>query len=206
MQAQKNPHQKEEKRLWRQGYRLIAGVDESGCGPWAGPVVGAAVILNPQRRIDKIKDCKLLTPSQRVSLFKEIQRIALAIGVAFVDVDQINKLGIRQAALKAMCKAIAKLDPPPDFILVDAFRLKTPLPQKAIIHGDNTCLSIAAASVIAKVERDRMMEKLHRRYPLYGFNQHKGYGTKLHQARLARYGPCPIHRKSFAPIKTMLKR
>jgi len=200
------PSLKYEKNLWEKGYKIIAGVDESGCGPWAGPVVAAAVILPPDKRINKIRDSKYLSFQKRETLYQKIKKEALAVSVASVEVEEIDKIGIRRASKKAMELAVKKLKIKPDFILVDAWLLAFDLPQKALIKGDQLCLSIAAASIIAKVERDRLMFFWHRKYPQYHFDQHKGYGTSLHQKMLKRYGPCAIHRRSFAPIKKLLSK
>jgi len=200
----KIPNIKEEKKLWAKGYKKIAGVDESGCGSWAGPVVAAAVILPPFSRPYKIRDCKLLSKKQRECLYEKIKREALAVSLSFVEVSEINKLGIRQASILAMEHALNKLKIKPEFILVDAFKLNISLPQKAIIKGDMISLSIASASIVAKVERDKIMGKIHQKYPFYFFNQHKGYGTILHQKMLKKYGPCKIHRRNFTPIKKLL--
>jgi ribonuclease HII len=199
------PNLKEEKVLWEAGYRLIAGVDESGCGPWAGPVVAAAVILPKEKRINRIKDCKLLNAKLREELYDRIINEALSTGLGFVDVLEIDTIGIRKSSIKAMERALKNLKLNPNFVLVDAFKLNITLPQKPIIKGDTTCLSIAAASIVAKVERDRLMLSLHKNYPVYGFDKHKGYGTKLHQAMLKKHGPSEAHRKSFKPIAELIK-
>lgn len=199
------PNLKEEKVLWKAGYRLIAGVDESGCGPWAGPVVAAAVILSKDKRINKIKDCKLLNIKLREELCERILSEALDIGLGFVDIPELDNLGIRKSSVLAMERALKKLKLKPNFILVDAWKLSLNVPQKPIIKGDTTCLSIAAASIVAKVERDRLMFALHKKYPVYGFDKHKGYGTKLHQQMLKKYGPSKVHRKSFKPIAELIK-
>jgi ribonuclease HII len=197
------PNLKEEKRLWQKGHKVVAGIDESGCGPWAGPLVAAAVIL-PLKRIKGVRDSKLLSTNLREKLYKKIYREALDINLAFINPSEIDKLGIRLAAITAMKNALEGLKIKPDFVLVDAFRLSITLPQKAVIKGDRTCLSIAAASIIAKVERDRVMIALHKDYPTYRFDRHKGYGTRLHQEMLKKYGPSKIHRRSYKPIKDLL--
>jgi len=198
------PNLKYEIDLWQKGYKFITGVDESGCGPWAGPLVAAAVILNPDKRIKRIKDCKFLSKKIREELYEKISREALDLSFTLIEPAEIDQLGVRKASIKAMKNAIEKLKIKPDFILVDAFNLETDLPQKAIIKGDQTCLSISAASIIAKVKRDQLMTDLHKKYPNYGFDKHKGYGTKLHQVMLKKYGPSKIHRFSYKPIKDLL--
>ncbi len=198
------PNLKQEKNLWQLGYKLIAGVDESGCGPWAGPLVAAAVILNPEKRIKEIRDCKLLTEKVRNRLYKKIIKEAIDVNFALIKSDEIDKIGVRKASIKAMKNALEKLKIKPDFVLSDAFSIEIDLPQKAIIKGDQICLSISAASIIAKVKRDELMEGLHKKYPRYGFDRHKGYGTRLHQEMLKKYGPSKIHRKSYKPIKDIL--
>lgn len=198
------PNLKYEIELWQKGFKFIAGVDESGCGPWAGPLVAAAVILNPNKRIKKIKDCKLLNSKLREELYEKISREAFDFSFTLIEPAEIDKLGVRIASTKAMKNSLEKLKIKPDFVLSDAFSIEIDLPQKAIIKGDQVCLSISAASIIAKVKRDRLMEDLHKKYPRYGFDRHKGYGTKLHQEMLKKYGPSNIHRKSYKPIKDIL--
>jgi ribonuclease HII len=191
-----------ETELLSQGYRLIAGVDEAGRGPLAGPVVVAAVILPPDCRLPGLDDSKKLTPLQREDLYKAITAAALAIKHIVVDSTRIDLVNIYQATLEGMYQALAALNPSPDAALVDAMPLRLGIPCRSIIHGDALSASIAAASVIAKVERDRIMENLDGSYPDYGFARHKGYGTPEHLDALNKYGPCPIHRRSFAPVKT----
>jgi len=181
------------------GARSVAGVDEAGCGPLAGPVVAAAVILLEGVLIPGVDDSKKLTPEKREELYIEVSARAAAIGVGVVDQTRIDEINIRQAAFEAMRKAIALLKRPVDHILVDGFRIPLlDLPQTPIIGGDGLSLSIAAASIIAKVTRDRMMMELDRLYPQYGFARHKGYGTGEHFAALRVHGPSPVHRKSFS--------
>jgi ribonuclease HII len=198
------PHLKYEKSLWQKGYQAVVGVDESGCGPWAGPVLAAAVILPQSKRINKIKDSKLLNQKLREDLYKKIYQDAIDVGIGLVDTSEIDNLGIRKASIKAMKNALIDLRIKPDFILIDAFEIDVDLPQKSIIKGDTISISIAAASIIAKVERDRLMLALHKKYPIYGFDKHKGYGTKLHQKMLKAHGPSDVHRRSFKPIKDLL--
>jgi ribonuclease HII len=187
-----------EKMAWQQGFRLVAGVDEAGRGPLAGPVVSAACILDPARPIYGLNDSKKLTPAARNRLYKQIieQAVAWQTGVAGPDIiDQIN---IYQATCRSMRQAIRELAVQPDLMLIDAVKL-TGLSQPVwpIIHGDNLSASIAAASILAKVTRDRLMDEFDQIYPEYGFGQHKGYGTPVHLEALLRCGPCPIHRQSF---------
>ena len=190
-----------EREAWGQGLRRIAGVDEVGRGPLAGPVVAAAVILDPGRRIPGLRDSKLLTESQRERLAEEIWAHALAVGLGEADPATIDKINILEATRLAMRRALSRLENPPQLVLIDAVRLPAlDYPQRAIVKGDRRCASIAAASIVAKVHRDRLMTEWDRRYPRYGFAEHKGYGTSTHQAALRRYGPCPLHRRSFRGV------
>jgi len=190
-----------ERLLRSYGFRLIAGIDEAGRGPLAGPVVAAAVILPDSAWLPGIRDSKLLTASQRESLFTKIYAVALAVGVGSVDHDVIDRINILNATRLAMANAIASLLLAPDFLLIDALLLpQLPVEQTGIIHGDLLCLSIAAASVVAKVTRDRIMEDYHRAYPEYNFRSHKGYGTAEHLRTIRRFGVSPIHRRSFKGV------
>ena len=187
-----------ERRLRGRGARLIAGVDEAGRGPLAGPVVAAAVVLPEKVSLPGLDDSKKLTPEGRDRFFDEIQRQAIAVGVGEVDNEEIDRINILQASLKAMRGAISALNVRPDRVLVDGNqRPGSGLPEVAIVDGDASSLSIAAASVIAKVTRDRKMIEYDREFPGYGFARHKGYGTREHIDALNRLGPCPIHRRSF---------
>lgn len=180
---------------------LISGVDEAGRGPLAGPVVAAAVILDPSNPIQGLKDSKQLTPSKRVKLFKKIRQQALAFAVASASVAEIDEINILQASLLAMQRAVARLKMIPQLILVDGNQCPTfPYEAKAIINGDDSEPAISAASIVAKVIRDRWMGMLDRRYPGYGFAQHKGYTTGQHLDALRLHGPCKLHRKYFAPV------
>ncbi|MBU1017663.1 ribonuclease HII [Patescibacteria group bacterium] len=193
----------EEKQIRQHGFTLIAGVDEAGRGPLAGPVVAAAVILPESYRNKDIQDSKKLTELKREQLFVEIKNTALSYGVGVVGWKQIDEMGILAASKLAMRQAVLKLDPAPDFILSDAVPLNiTDIPQKAIIRGDGSVFCIAAASILAKVSRDHLMQKYHQKYPQYGFDRHMGYGTEIHLDAIKKHGPCLIHRMSFAPIKT----
>jgi ribonuclease HII len=189
-------------RVYLQQYRFIAGVDEAGCGPLAGPVVAAAVILPRFCKLPSLRDSKLLSASQRESLYALIQRVAVAIGVGIVDSSEIDRINIRQADFAAMRLALGRLIVRPFHVLVDGFRIpRGPVSQTGIIDGDAKSAHIAAASIIAKVTRDAFMETFDRRFPDYGFKKHKGYGTRQHLAALKRLGPSPIHRLTYAPVR-----
>lgn len=185
--------------LRKKGYCAICGVDEAGCGPLAGPVYAAAVILDPNDRIEGLNDSKKLSEKQRDALYPQITARACAWAVAFADENEIDRLNILQARLLAMRRAVAALSVKPDYVLVDGNRDPAPdeAPTLLIVGGDGKSASIAAASILAKVSRDRYMLELDRTYPQYGFAKHKGYPTKLHYERLREFGPCPAHRKSF---------
>lgn len=187
-----------ERRLYERGVQVIAGVDEAGRGPLAGPVVAAAVVLPKEVSLPGLDDSKKLTPEQRERLFAEIQSRAVAVGVGEVDNEEIDRVNILQASLKAMREAISALSVRPDRVLVDGNqRPGSGLAEVAVVDGDATALSIAAASVIAKVTRDRTMVEYDSTFPGYGFARHKGYGTSEHIDALHRLGPCPLHRRSF---------
>jgi ribonuclease HII len=199
-----------ERALWGRGLRRIAGVDEAGRGPLAGPVVAAAAILPPKwveaglpRELEGLNDSKQLTPTQREVFFAFLTVCGeVEFAVAKMDAGQIDEINILCATHQAMNVALARLNPSPQHALVDGRPVKTMrVPQTAIIQGDARSYSIAAASVLAKVTRDRLMLEFDRQWPAYGFAGHKGYGTARHLAALAAHGPCPIHRKSFAPMK-----
>jgi ribonuclease HII len=186
------------------GCRLVAGVDEVGRGPLAGPVVAGAVILPPGDPVwlSWLRDSKQLSAARREALALVIKAESLAVGIGVVSAERIDELGIAPASREAMRLALVQLLPRADALLLDAFRLpESPLPQEAIIRGDAVCSAIAAASIVAKVARDRMMETLDRRYPGYGFAHNRGYGTPEHLAALRLLGPSPIHRFSFAPLR-----
>ena len=204
------PSLAEERALEAQGYRLIAGVDEAGRGALAGPVVAAAVIMPCRMDTpwqDQVRDSKQLTPAKREFLSGNIYKIATAIGTGTVSHETIDDRGIVAATRLAMKLAIAQLSPPPETLLIDYLRLpEVPLPQKGMVHGDSLCFSIACASIIAKVTRDHLMIEFDRAYPGYGFAQHKGYGTEKHISSLYRRGACPIHRRSFRPLKDIIKK
>ena len=187
-----------ERELHAEGVGLICGVDEAGRGPLAGPVCAAAVILPPETELPGLNDSKKLSEKKREQLFPQIQRIALAWSVAFSSVEEIEERNILGATMLAMNRAIAGLSLTPDLALIDGNRNKEiEVPSRCVVHGDARCASIAAASILAKVSRDHLMLELAREYPQYGFEKHKGYGTRAHYAALREYGPCPAHRPSF---------
>lgn len=187
-----------EKIAYREGYQFIAGIDEAGRGPLAGPVVAAAVILPLDYLNSEIKDSKKLSGFKREELYETINKKALAIGMKVVDADVIDKCNILNATLEAMREAVLELSTSPDFLLIDGnHRVPIATPQKTIVKGDSLSISIAAASIIAKVTRDRIMEMYHRQFPQYNFQQNKGYGTKEHLDAIREFGICKIHRKSF---------
>ena len=189
-----------ENALRRFGFVCVAGVDEVGRGCLAGPVMAGAVILDPQRRIDGLADSKALTAAQRERLHEEITRKAIAWTVVAVSPGEIDRINIHQASLQAMRRAVLALAPLPDAVVVDAFRLPSlPMAQRGVIGGDRRSSAIAAASIVAKVTRDRMMQELHRADPRYGYDRHKGYATADHLAAVARLGYSPQHRRSFRP-------
>ena len=176
---------------------LIAGIDEAGRGPLAGPLVCACVIMPKTDLIEEINDSKKLSPKKREELFEQILQTALAYSIIEIDEKTIDELNILNATKLGMKKALEALVVKPEIVFTDAVQIETDLPQKNIIHGDGLSYNIAAASILAKVHRDRLMQKLSLQYPQYQFAQHKGYGTKLHIEKLKEFGPCPLHRKSF---------
>lgn len=201
-----------EKEIFDQGYQLVAGVDEAGRGPLAGPVVAACVVIGSDFKIDTeelklVADSKKLSAKKREQLFKVIKEKALSVEISVVSHETIDKINILQASLFAMKKAIEACKVQPEFILIDGNQKIPGLlkKQKTIISGDAKVFCIAAASIIAKVSRDFLMCEEDKKYPEYQFAKHKGYGTKLHLEMLSQYGPCPIHRQSFAPVKNLLK-
>ena len=189
-----------ENSFHRLGYPRVAGVDEVGRGCLAGPVVAAAVVLEPEKYVARICDSKTVTALERVKLYRQITRTVVAWCVAAADREEIDRINIHQASLQAMLRAVLGLAPCPDFVLVDAFKIPDLLmPQRAVPHGDRRCTAIAAASIVAKVTRDRMMLELHSRDPRYGFDKHKGYATKDHLAAVSQFGYSDAHRRSFRP-------
>ena len=194
----------DERSFEAEGRTCIAGVDEAGRGPLAGPVVVAAVILPSGLFLPKINDSKKLSPKVRDELYDRIIAQAVAVERAIIDAATIDRVNIYQATVNGMYDAIFGLKPQPSQVLIDAVRLdRLPMPSLPLIKGDAKSASIAAASIIAKVERDRMMDEYDKLYPVYGFAQHKGYGTAQHVEALQKYGPCPIHRRSFEPVKSL---
>jgi ribonuclease HII len=190
-----------------EGHRYIAGIDEAGRGPLAGPVVAAAVIFPPNYTNPRINDSKKLTAHQREKLYEVIRDDALAVGMGVMEADVIDRVNILQATFLAMREAVYDLSLPPDFLLIDGLhQLVLEIPQKALVKGDTLSVSIAAASIIAKVSRDRIMEIYHRKYPQYNFARNKGYATAEHRRAIEEYGLCKIHRKSFSLNKINLKQ
>jgi ribonuclease HII len=190
-----------EAQAWRAGVARVAGVDEVGRGPLAGPVVAAAVVLDPGRRVKRLADSKLLTPERREELFALIQERAVAVGVGIVDHLTIDRVNILRATILAMQQAVAGLAVVPDLVITDFVALPTlSCPQRNLVDGDARCATVAAASIVAKVTRDRLMLEADRQFPEYGFAKHKGYGTADHLAALDRHGACPIHRRSFSGV------
>jgi ribonuclease HII len=189
-----------ENALRRVGFVHVAGVDEVGRGCLAGPVVAAAVVLHPSRHIPGVCDSKLVPAEERERLYERILKHAIAWAVAAADPAEIDRINIHQASLRAMQRAILSLVPLPDIVLVDAFRVpELPMAQRGVVHGDRRCSAIAAASIVAKVTRDRGMLELHGRDPRYGFDRHKGYATADHLEAVARFGYSEVHRRSFRP-------
>lgn len=196
-----------ERALWQSGIGRVAGVDEAGVGPLAGPVVAAAVIAAPQTRWLGVDDSKALRPALRAQLEERIRAEALAVGVGTAEVDEIDRVNIYQATLLAMRRAVEALGLAPEHVLVDARTIPgLAVPQTAYVRGDARSFSIAAASIVAKATRDRLMLDLDARYPEYGFARHMGYGTRQHLEALRRHGPSPAHRRSFAPVRQLLRK
>lgn len=194
-----------ERMYYSRGHERIAGVDEVGRGPLAGPVVAAAVILPRDGIGEKLFDSKKISSKKREYLYESILSKALGVGVGMVGQEEIDHVNIFQAALKAMAFAIENLPVAPDFILIDGpYGLTLPIPQKPVRKGDQLCNSIAAASIVAKVIRDRMMMEWHHKYPQYNFAKHKGYGTKEHRRAIKKFGVCELHRKTFRGVKEYL--
>ena len=202
------PTLSQELRAWRKGFRHVAGVDEAGRGPMAGPVIAAAVVLNPEFAAlwwSDLRDSKALTARQRDRLAKSV-RDSASYGIGHAGHDEIDSEGLVPATQRAMQRALEALPSRPDLVLVDAVTLPDVAEeQHAIIHGDALCISIAAASILAKVERDKIMDKYDKQYPDYGFAHNRGYCTKEHLRALEEHGPCPVHRRSFAPVRGYLE-
>lgn len=205
--SQLAPNLTEEAALAEGGFRSVGGVDEAGRGAWAGPLVAAAVVLPEAGAFDPaplagVRDSKLLAPAQREALFASICTVARGVAVGWVAADEIDLLGLTGANELAMVRAVRALDPPADALLVDAFRLRAlDVPQRPIVRGDQCCLSIAAASIVAKVVRDGWLGALGERHPAFGFERHRGYGVALHRAALSAHGPLAIHRLSYGPLQ-----
>ena len=200
-----------EAQAFRQGWRRVAGCDEAGRGSLLGPLYAAAVILDPDKPIHGVDDSKKLTPEIRTELAAEIREKAVALRVVAMTAAEVDELNVYEASRQAMLRALAALEPAPDFVLTDAMPLvksgdaqRFAIPHRAIIHGDARSVSIAAASILAKVERDAHLAELDRHYPQYQLARNKGYGTAEHLEALARFGPCPEHRKTFQPVKDLL--
>ncbi len=212
------PNLNEEKKLWKQGFNFVVGLDEAGRGPLAGPVVAAAVMIKTETKkhfnisanikmFFGIKDSKKLSQKQRDFFYNKLtNHPQIDWGIGMVSEKIIDTINILEATKLAMKKAVKNLNSVPEFLILDGnFKIKAKIPQKPIIAADEKVFSCTAAGIIAKVTRDRVMQKLHKKYPEYGFNFHKGYGTKLHLKNLNAFGPCKIHRKSFFPVKALAK-
>ena len=194
-----------EKKATENGYKKIAGIDEAGRGPLAGPVVSAAVILPQSFPVAGVIDSKKLSAKRRARLYQEIYSHAVSVGIGIVDPVEIDRINILKASLLAMSMATANLHPQPECLLIDGtFRIPSHLPQNPIAKGDTLSISIAAASIVAKVTRDRLMERYHEYYPQFGFSRHKGYPTRAHKEAIHRFGYCPIHRRTFRGVKEYL--
>jgi ribonuclease HII len=190
-----------EREVYRRGFRLISGIDEAGRGPLAGPVVAAAVVLPKRVILPGVTDSKCLTPAQREDLDKRIRSRAMAVGVGVVDNFEIDRINILQATFLAMASAVGQLGIQPDFLLIDGpYKLPLQIEQKGIPRGDSLSLSIASASIVAKVYRDRIMCDYHEQFPQYGFDSHKGYATARHYEAIRKHGPCPLHRMTFRGV------
>ncbi len=199
-----------EHKALNRGYKQIAGIDEAGRGPLAGPVVSAAVILPNNFSCRGITDSKKLSEKKRRSLFPYIKKKAICVATGIASHQEIDQINILQASLLSMKRSVENLSQTPDFILPDfllidgKFTIEMDIDQSAIVKGDSKSISIAAASIIAKVTRDAIMEELHKKYPLYNFIQHKGYPTKAHKEAILKYGPCPVHRQTFKGVKEVI--
>lgn len=194
-----------EKECRQRGFQFLAGIDEVGRGPLAGPVVAAAVILPEDFYLPGIDDSKKLTEAKREEYFNKIKSEALGMGIGLIDTEEIDRINIYEATKKAMIASVQALNMEPDFLLIDAMKIETPLPSNSIIKGDSKSISIAAASIVAKVTRDSLMKKMSGEYPVYGFERNMGYGTSEHLEAIEKYGLTPHHRKSFAPIRNYIE-
>lgn len=194
-----------ESKAIEKGFSYIAGTDEAGRGPLAGPVVSAAVLLPTSFHDPDITDSKKLTPKKRSYLYEKLYEHAVSIGIGIIDNIEIDRINILNASLISMAISVKNLNPQPDYLLIDGkFRISADLTQETIIRGDTLSISIAAASIIAKVTRDRLMERYHQDYPQFGFSRHKGYPTKAHKEAIKKFGCCPIHRRTFKGVKEYL--
>ncbi|MCJ7617444.1 MAG: ribonuclease HII [Desulfobacterales bacterium] len=194
-----------ESKAIEKGFSYIAGIDEAGRGPLAGPVVSAAVLLPTSFHDPDITDSKKLTPKKRSYLYEKLYEHAVSIGIGIIDNIEIDRINILNASLISMAISVKNLNPQPDYLLIDGkFRIPADLTQETIIRGDTLSISIAAASIIAKVTRDRLMERYHQDYPQFGFSRHKGYPTKAHKEAIEKFGCCPIHRRTFKGVKEYL--
>jgi len=194
-----------EAQAWRTGLSRIAGIDEAGRGPLAGPVVAAAVVIAPDRRIKGLCDSKVLPPEKREALFAIIHERAIAVGVGIVDHLTIDRINILEATRVAMMQALAGLTLIPELVITDFVKLREcPCPQRNLVRGDQRSATVAAASIVAKVTRDRLMEEADGAFPVYGFRRHKGYPTREHREALERHGPCPLHRRTFQGVSTQM--
>lgn len=204
-QEMTRPSSRFEDEAAAEGAFRIAGIDEAGRGPLAGPVVAAAVVLPSYDLIPDLNDSKVLTPAQRENLFCRIEANASAIGIALADVNEINEINIYQATRSAMRQAVSQISPLPDYLLIDGnIKLDLDLRQRSIVKGDKLSFSVAAAGIMAKVTRDRIMVELHEKFPEYGFDRHKGYATLEHRQAILRYGPSPVHRRLFKGVRDEL--
>jgi len=195
-----------EKKARNKGFSIIAGIDEAGRGPLAGLVISGAVILPVSFSVVGITDSKKLTPKKREYLYKEIYAHALSVGVGIVEHEEIDRINILQASLYSMSIAVNNLNIQPEYLLIDGkFPIPSDIPQETVIKGDSLSLSIGAASIIAKVTRDRIMMEYHKKYPRYGFDRHKGYPTRAHKLAVMEFGPCPIHRLTFKGVREYVK-
>ena len=194
-----------EKRALARGFKTISGVDEAGRGPLAGPVVSAAVILPPSFHAPGLTDSKRVAPKKRAQLYKQIYQQAVSVGIGIIDALEIDRINILQASLLSMVMAVKNLKPQPDYLLIDGkFTIAADIVQEAIIGGDSQSVSVAAASIVAKVSRDCLMERYAKDFPQYGFSQHKGYPTAAHKAAIRAHGHCFIHRKTFKGVKELV--
>ncbi len=192
-----------DRKLRSRGFRIIAGVDEAGRGCLAGPVVAASVILPDDVQIEDVRDSKKLSPHKRERVFRELRSKALSIGIGIVGPSEIDRSNIYKATVEAMLLSLMRLRINPDLVVIDAMRLPVQVSQLSLLKADDQSASVAAASIVAKVVRDRIMKALHRRYPWYGFNRHKGYATREHIRMLRQIGPSPVHRHTFSPLREL---